>query len=134
MLGALFTTEFHPRWKNGQPPQSTTGVASNHCTQFLVEPLRICESDKPGTISAMAKSMTRREGPREIQNRLVMSSSSGFRSSSSETTLGSSAIPQILQAPGCVSSTSGSIGQMYSTTPPGGTGITRGVRCSGGVR
>ncbi len=28
----------------------------------------------------------------------------------------------------------GSIGQMYSTTPPDGTGTTSGVRCSGGVR
>ena len=72
----------------------------------------------------MAKSMTKREGPRQIQNRLVISSSSGFRSSSSDTTLGSSVIPQIRQAPGWVSSTSGSIGQMYSTTPPDGTGMT----------
>jgi len=45
-----------------------------------------------------------------------------------------SAIPQIRQAPGRVSSTSGSIGQMYSTTPPDGTGMTRGMRCSEGVR
>src|SRR5438309_5456865 len=124
MLGARFTTEAHPRWKNGQPPQSTTGVASNHSTQFFVEPVKVWGSDKPGIISAMARSMTKREGPRQIQNRRVISSSSGFPSSTSETTLGSSAIPQIRQAPGLVSNTSGSIGQMYSTTPPDGTGMT----------
>src|SRR5512140_3088546 len=100
MLGAQFTTEVHPRWKNGQPPQSTTGVANNHCAQFFIEPVNACGSAKPGTISAIAKNMTKREGPRQIQNRRLISSSSGFRSSSSETTLGSSAIPQIRQAPG----------------------------------
>ena len=29
MLVLRLTTEAHPRWKNGQPPQSTTGEASS---------------------------------------------------------------------------------------------------------
>ena len=49
-----------------------------------------------------------------------MSSSSGFLSSARVTVRGSRAMPQIRQGPGFVSSTSGSIGQTYSTARTGG--------------
>ena len=38
MLGFQVTIDFHPRTKNGQPPQSTTGVArtsSSHLSSSL---------------------------------------------------------------------------------------------------
>jgi hypothetical protein len=69
-------------------------------------------------MSDIAMIITMIAGPRENQNRLVISSSSGFRTSSGETIFGSSAIPHIRHTPGFDSTTSGSIGQMYSTTPP----------------
>ena len=53
-----------------------------------------------------------------------MSSSSGFVSSARVTVRGSSAMPQMGQGPGFVSSTSGSIGQTYSTLAPGGAGAS----------
>jgi hypothetical protein len=49
-----------------------------------------------------------------IQNRLVMSTSSGFFSSSTLTVLGSSAIPQMGQSPGASLTISGCMGQVYS--------------------
>ena len=56
---------------------------------------------KTGIVSASA-----------IQNRLVMSINSGSRLSSSEICSGSSAMPQIGQAPGPICLTSGCIGQV----------------------
>ena len=34
MLGLRLTREAHARWKNGQPAQNTTGVASARPIQF----------------------------------------------------------------------------------------------------
>src|SRR5689334_7804948 len=53
-------------------------------------------------------------GPRFHQNRLDMSINSGFASSSTETVLGSNAIPQMGQVPGSDRTISGCIGQVYS--------------------
>jgi len=49
-----------------------------------------------------------------IQNRRVMPASSGFCSSSAETTLGSSAMPQIGQLPGSLRTISVCMGHTYS--------------------
>ena len=51
---------------------------------------------------------------RQIQNRLVMLTSSGFSSSAAATVLGSSAMPQIGQSPGSSLTISGCMGQVYS--------------------
>src|SRR5208337_4860042 len=117
MLVLRFTTDAHPRWKNGQPPHSTTGVASNNsnhdsshgkpqlhgdamnaCGQNML-PMAIARS---GTVSA-----------RLIQNRRVMSRSSGF-ASSTVTVRGSRVMPQIGQLPGSARTICGCIGQVYS--------------------
>src|SRR5450759_2973303 len=46
MLVLRFTTDAHPRWKNGQPHHSTAGVASNSSShgnpQFHGDAMNIC--------------------------------------------------------------------------------------------
>src|SRR5271154_2036855 len=37
MLVLRFTTDAHPRWKNGQPPHRTTGVASASSSHGSIE-------------------------------------------------------------------------------------------------
>src|SRR5215213_9862542 len=54
-----------------------------------------------------------------IQNRRVMSVSSGLGPESTDTVTGSSAIPQIGQAPGPGRRISGCIGQVHSSASPG---------------
>src|SRR6185437_7612267 len=131
MFGARCTIEFQARSKNGQPPHSTTGVASASSIQFF---MGLFTTWPAGVMSTIAKIITRKAGPRLIQNRLDISRSSGFGRSSNVTILGSKAIPQIGQAPGSVDTTSGSIGQMYSTLEPGGARVGVVMRWSGGIR
>ena len=57
------------------------------------------------------------------RKRRVMSSSSGFGCSSSETFAGSSAIPQIGHEPGRSARISGCIGQVYSASGSAGADI-----------
>ncbi len=52
--------------------------------------------------------------PRPIQNRRVMSRSSGFSASSKVGTRGSRAIPQMGQVPGSLRTISGCIGQVQT--------------------
>src|SRR5258706_15587133 len=110
MLVLRLTIDAHPRWKNGQPPQSTTGVASRSSShgrhQFHGDAMNRCgESMLP-----MAIARSGAGGARLIQNRRVMSRSSGL-SSSTVTLRGSSAMPHIGQFPGSVLTISGCIGQ-----------------------
>src|SRR6516162_6378426 len=58
----------------------------------------------------------------EIQNRRVMSTSSGLVSSCKVTILGSSAMPQIGQEPGSGRTISGCMGQTYSVLTEGAAG------------
>ena len=67
----------------------------------------------PGSISETMNSRIGRVASAETKNRLVMSSSSGLRSSTL-TTLGSSAMPQIGQEPGSSRTISGCMGQVHS--------------------
>ena len=85
--------------KNGQPPHSTIGDAnpnSSHvCTAGDARP----SNDKP-IISPIANNRTGTDRAALTRNRRVMSTSSGFSSSSSDTIIGSSAMPHIGQSPG----------------------------------
>jgi hypothetical protein len=97
MLRFRVNNDCAPRAKNGHPAHSTTGVASASWTQLEIvwltrcRPKRCCpiSSTKTGTVSASP-----------IQNRRVMSASSGLGPLSAVTTSGSSAMPQIGQFPG----------------------------------
>src|SRR5260370_12756656 len=121
MLVLRFITDAHPRWKNGQPHQRTTGVASRSSShgnpQFHGDAMNACgESMLP---MAIAKSGA--VSVRLIQNRRVMSRRSGL-SSSAVTVRGSRAMPQIGQLPGPARTISGCIGQVYSVLVAVGAG------------
>jgi hypothetical protein len=120
MLSRRLTSEAQPRWKNGNPPHSTTGVASASCTQIAVRPDSSFWSGVPGISSEIMKATIGAVITRLTPNRRVMSTSSGFTSSPAVTTRGSRAIPQIGQLPGAVRTISGCIGHTYSV--PAATG------------
>src|SRR5260370_23082711 len=72
MLVLRFITEAHPRWKNGQPHHSTTGVASSSSSQgspqFHGDAMNICgESILPLAIASSGPS-----GARLIQHLRVL--------------------------------------------------------------
>src|SRR6266446_2151587 len=113
ILVLRFTTDAQPRWKNGQPHQRTTGVASISSShgkpQFHGDTMNACgESMLPMAIASNGAVSVRL-----TQNRRVMSRSSGL-SSSAVTLRGSRAMPHIGQLPGPARTICGCIGQMYS--------------------
>ena len=79
MLRWRFTIDAHPRWKNGQPPHSTTGVASASSIQFSAAPAastmqRLARAETPHTMNARIGAVS----ASDHRNRRVMSSSSGL--------------------------------------------------------
>ncbi len=113
MLRCRVRSELQPRTKKGQPPQSTTGVPRASCAQVSVFGKATPARGLPGIISAIAIPNTGNVRQRLTQSRRVMSVSSGF--SSSATSSGSSAMPQIGQEPGSSLTISGCIGQVQRT-------------------
>src|SRR5690242_12601419 len=99
MLRLRLTIENHARTKNGQPPQSTTGVASTSEIQLMnCGPIAL-RTGSPGNASLMLSNNKGNVSATLIQKRRFMSTSSEL-SSSSVAVRGSSAIPQIGQNPG----------------------------------
>src|SRR6266566_5096386 len=136
MFGLRLTIEIQPRSKNGQPAQNTTGVANTNPIQFSNAP---CDIDRapPRAMSIIVSANTGTVRSVDSQNRRVIDTSSGFGRSSSVMTRGSSAIPQIGQAPGASRTICGSIGHVYSMRAPaaaagGGDDCADGVRNSAG--
>ena len=110
MLGRRLTIDLQPRSKNGQPPHSTAGVASANWTHTAARgPIR----PELEISSAIAKATSGTESPTQIQNRRVISRSSGFGVSPSPAAIGSSAMPQIGQLPGPARWICGCIGQVH---------------------
>src|SRR6266704_237775 len=100
MFKLRVTRDRHPRTKNGQPPQSTTGVAkihSNHCQ--VLGAANCVNADMAGTRSDIVTTRSGIVSAVQIQNLLVMFTNSGFFSSSAVTVLGSRAMPQIGHEP-----------------------------------
>src|SRR5205809_2553553 len=114
MLGLRFTTDAQARSKNGHPARNTTGVASARPIQFTTVPY-VMTRRPPPAMSAMVTATTGAASNAAIQNRLVMSTSSGLGVSSALTVRGSSAIPQIGHDPGASRTICGCIGHVYST-------------------
>jgi len=113
MLRFQLTTDRQPRTKNGQPPQSTTGVASSissHC-RLRAEIIPAMASGQNS--AAVAPRKTGMARTVLTQKRRLMSSSSPV-SSSVATVRGSSAMPHFGQFPGWSCTTSGCMGQTYS--------------------
>ncbi len=121
MLRLRVTTDCQPRTKNGQPPQSTTGVASTSSSQVSVRGVASHSKESP-TTPPMATITSGTVSAALTQKRRVMSASSGFSSSSSVTVVGSSAMPQMGQSPGASRTTSGCIGQVYCVRVAAATG------------
>ena len=102
-------SEFQPRTKNGQPAHSTTGVAKTSCSQFELTSSVMRQAEQWPPISSAT---TGSASTSPIQNRRVMSTSSGFGPLSAVTSNGSSAMPQIGHEPGPTWRISGCIGQV----------------------
>src|ERR1700736_5941019 len=111
MLRCRLTKERQPRTRNGQPAQRTTGVVSANWIQRDASPEN--HGGAFGIKCDIARIKTGSVSAAPIQSRRVMSvnseSSSGL---AAEMVFGSSAIPQIGQAPGLSRSISGCIGQV----------------------
>jgi hypothetical protein len=122
MFRLRLTSDAQPRWKNGQPPQRTTGVASASCAHRASGLESHSRTGPSGHISPMASNSTGTLRQRLTQNRRVMSSCSGLRSSPAVTMRGSSAMPQMGHAPGPGRTISGCMGQVYSAGPGPGAG------------
>src|SRR6202521_233868 len=121
MLVLRFTTDAHPRWKNGQPPHRTTGVASGSSSQGNPQFHGNDMNTRGHNMLPMAMARSGAVNAKLIQKRRVMSRSSGL-SSSTVTVRGSSVIPQIGQFPGPARTICGCIGQVYSRLVAGSAG------------
>ena len=97
MLRLRFLNDAQPRSKNGQPPQSTTGVARANWSHIEARTGSGCQ---PNSSPPMARITSGTESAALIQKRRDMSISSGLGPSSSVGSTGSSAMPQIGQLPG----------------------------------
>ena len=111
MFRLRVTSDCQPRAKNGQPPQSTTGVARTSWVQsHAAGP---SAATRPGaSISPIASASTGTVSARLTQKRRVMSTSSWFGPSSAVTSSGSSAMPHFGQLPGPTRRTSGCMGHV----------------------
>jgi len=110
MLRWRLTSERAPRAKNGQPAHSTTGVAKANWTR-LDNP-GSSQRCAPAICAPISSTTTGAASATPIQNRRVMSASSGLGPLSADAITGSSAMPQIGHAPGPAWRISGCIGQV----------------------
>src|SRR5436309_2184742 len=118
MFGLARTTDSQPRAKNGQPPHSTTGVASASWRRATTRGSIACGAAMP----PIARPRSGRVSSALHTRRRVIAASSGL-SPSALTARGSSAMPHTGQEPGSSRTTSGCIGQTYSPAP--GAAVTR---------
>ena len=112
MFRLRLTMEDQPRWKNGQPPHSTTGLANMNSITCSGRTLIKRWVNAGARSAAMAMTKTGSARTRPIQKRRLMSRSSALSSSASAAT-GSRAIPQMGQSPGSSRTISGCMGQVY---------------------
>src|SRR5208282_841279 len=124
MLRLRLTIDRQPRTNSGEPAHSTTGVASINSIHGRSVPGITCESGWPVIMSDISISISGIVSAVAIQNRRVMSASSGDAWSPALTTRGSNVIPQIGQLPGSERTICGCIGQTYSVFETGWLGAT----------
>ena len=113
MLGLRWRMDCAQRWKKGQAAQSTTGVLKANSSQ-----VRTVGGMMSRYMPPMASSSVAALNGSVHQKRRRKSVSSGFSSSSSEGSIGSSAMPHSGHVPGPSCTISGCIGQVYCV--PGG--------------
>jgi len=112
MFRLRFTKDAQPRTKNGQPAQSTTGLASTHCSQTETPAGTTSCRCSQGRWAPIASTITGTVSTTLTQKRRVMSMRSGFGPASAVIAKGSSAMPQIGQLPGPFRRRYGCIGQV----------------------
>src|SRR6516225_2633927 len=95
MFGLRLTSEAQKRLKNGQPPQSTTGVAKTNSIALRI----LCDKRSPSASPNIERTSTGNDNAALAQNRRRIESYSGSASTSAKTSMGSNAIPQIGQVP-----------------------------------
>src|SRR5215469_7045174 len=108
MFGLRLTSEAQKRLKNGQPPQSTTGVAKTSSTALRI----LCDNGNPSASPNIERTSTGNDNAALTQNRRRIESYSGSASTSAKTSMGSSAIPHFGHTPGPLCTISGCIGQV----------------------
>ena len=108
MFGLRRTSEAQKRSKNGQPPQSTTGVAKTNSIALRAPGANRNPSASPN----IERTSTGNDNAALTQNRRRIESYSGSASTSAKTSIGSSAIPHFGHTPGPICTISGSIGQV----------------------
>ena len=114
-----------PRTKNGQPPQSTAGVASASSSHGRIRSGTTPASGRPGSMSDITIATSGSASAPVIQNRRRMWRSSASSSSSPALGVaGSSAMPQIGHEPGPSCTISGCIGQVYGRAADAGDGAS----------
>src|SRR4029077_5478709 len=117
--------EVQPRSKNGQPPQTTTGVAKRSWTQVSAPGGKNLPSGLPARSSVMLSTTNGTDRTTPTQKRRVILTSSGLIRSTAVGATGSSAMPQTGQLPGESCLISGCIGQVHMASPvetPGALG------------
>ncbi len=112
------TIEAQPRSKKGHPPHSTTGVAKRKLNPPQQPALEKACSGWPGTTSETMMASRGRVSTAPTHRRRVMLASSGL-AALAVTVRGSSAMPQIGQAPGRSRTICGCMGQVYSMRSDG---------------
>src|SRR6516164_4062348 len=120
MLRRKVRNDLQPRSRSGHPHQRIAGVARAICTQFQYGAMAENQAASgPVNISTIETATNGNARTTLTQKRRLIIRSSAFSSGpgSDVNIRGSRAIPQIGHAPGLSLTTSGSIGQMYSTFP-----------------
>ena len=115
------TIEAQPRSKKGHPPHNTTGVANASSIHPNNPPWRRPCSGWAGNTSEIMMASRGRVSTAPTHRRRVMLTSSGL-AALAVTVRGSSAMPQIGQAPGWSRTICGCMGQVYSVCSDGEEG------------
>src|SRR6202046_606124 len=114
MFGLRLKREVQKRWKKGNPPQRTTGVANASSSQGSAAPGRTRCNDVPENIAPMAIAISGAVRARLVQKRRAMSCNSGLASEAPVMVLGSRVMPQMGHEPGAGRTICGCMGQVYS--------------------
>src|ERR1700693_4391026 len=114
MFGLRLTSEVQKRWKKGNPPQRTTGVANASSSHGNAAPGKVRCNDVLENIAPMATAISGAVRARLVQKRRVMSCNLGLASEAAVMVRGSRVMPQMGHEPGAGRTISGCMGQVYS--------------------
>ena len=131
MFRLRLTIEAQPRSKNGQPPQSTTGVASTNSIQPIARIESKCCKRLAGKHVGHAEKQERERKRDADPESARHGHEFGIFFFVAAAVRGSSAMPQIGHEPGSARTICGCIGQVYST-PVGAIGFSEAFPAASG--